>query len=514
MAVTGALEVEAKFRVHPPFELPRLDGERTGVASTDDPVQRELRAVYWDTSDLRLAREGITLRHRSGEGDDKDGWHLKLPVPGARVPDASTGSRDELHAHGPDDRVPDELRDLVTAWVRTAVLGPVATLLTQRTTFVLRDEAGTALVEVTDDLVSVLSSGHVAGRFREIEVEDVGGGTPIIEAVGAVLRSGGAVGGQFVPKVVRALGPQATAEPDPPRPGEISPSDPATFIIRDALRRYTRDLLTQDVVVRRGGDDGVHQMRVAARRLRSALKTFRPLLDRAWADALRLELSWLGNELGGARDSEVVRDRLLADLGRLPADLVIGPVRARLDQDLGGDLVRHQESVLAMLRSERYLALLERLVDAAWEPLTTVAAEAPAGDAISSILTHGWSRLARDVERLDRPSATDPDWHRTRIDAKAMRYACDAVEPVAGGDAQRLSRRLMKLQDVLGEHQDTVMARGVLRTIATAPRGGTVAFTLGLLHARQQEAATRARARFRTLWVEVSRPRHRRWWTT
>jgi inorganic triphosphatase YgiF len=514
VAVRGSLEVEAKFRVHPPFELPRLDGERTGAASTDDPVQRELRAIYWDTSDLRLAREGITLRHRSGEGDDKDGWHLKLPTHGARLPDASTGSRDELHADGPDDRVPDELRDLVTAWVRTAVLGPVATLVTQRTTFVLRDEPGAALVEVTDDLVSVLSSGHVAGRFREIEVEDVGGGTSIIEAVGAVLRSGGAVGGQFVPKVVRALGPQATAEPDPPPPGDISPSDPASFIIRDALRRYTRDLLTQDVVVRRGGDDGVHQMRVAARRLRSALKTFRPLLDGAWADALRAELSWLANELGGARDSEVVLARLVADLERLPAELVIGPVRARLDQDLGGDLVRHQESVLTTLRSERYLALLERLVDAAWEPLTTPAAEAPAGEAVASLLTRGWSRLARDVERLDRPSATDAEWHRTRIDAKAMRYACDAVEPVAGSDARALSRRLAKLQFVLGEHQDTVMTRGVLRGIATSPRGGTVAFTLGLLYARQQEAATRARARFRRLWVEVARPRHRRWWTT
>jgi CHAD domain-containing protein len=514
VAVRRIREVEAKFRVHPPFELPALDGERTGVAASDAPVRRELRAVYWDTTDLRLAREGITLRHRSGEGDGRDGWHLKLPVRGERVPDASTASRDELHADGADDQVPGELRDLVTAWARFAVLGPVATLVTQRTLLVLRDASGSPLAEVTDDLVSVLNAGHVAGRFREIEVEDAGGGLAVLESVGAVLRSGGAVGGEFVPKVVRALGPQATAEADPPPAGEVTTDDPAREVLRGALRRYVRDLLGQDVVVRRGGDDGVHQMRVAARRLRSALKTFRPLLDADWANSLRLELEWLADSLGGARDSEVLLERLLTDLDRLPPDLVLGPVRARLEQVVGGDLVRHNSSVLATLRSERYISLLERLVDAAWEPLTRDAAETPAGTAVPELLSHAWARLARGVDRLDRPSATDEDWHRVRIDAKAMRYACDAVEPVFGRGAKSLSRRLAKLQDALGEHQDTVVARDTLRTIATAPRGGTVAFTLGLLHARQAAAAVRSRSRFRRLWADAERSRHRRWWTT
>src|SRR5690348_12726600 len=80
-------EVEAKFRVHPAFEIPPLAGRATGVAEVGDAVAQELRAVYWDTSDLRLAREGITLRHRAGEGAN-DGWHLKLPVYEATIPDA------------------------------------------------------------------------------------------------------------------------------------------------------------------------------------------------------------------------------------------------------------------------------------------------------------------------------------------------------------------------------------------------------------------------------------------
>jgi CHAD domain-containing protein len=95
-----------------------------------------------------------------------------------------------------------------------------------------------------------------------------------------------------------------------------------------------------------------------------------------------------------------------------------------------------------------------------------------------------------------------------------MRYVCDAVEPEFGRGAKRLSKWLSKVQDALGDHQDTVVARDTLRRIATAPRGGTVAFTLGLLHARQAEAAARSRAEFRRLWVDVARSRHRRWWAT
>src|SRR3954470_16605186 len=118
-------EVEAKFRVHPAYRVPEVAGNAEGVAAIDPPVAQELRAVYWDSSDLRLAREGITLRHRSGEGDG-DGWHLKLPVQEAGLPDASTGVREELHESGTEDGVPTGLHDLITVNVRGAVLGPVA----------------------------------------------------------------------------------------------------------------------------------------------------------------------------------------------------------------------------------------------------------------------------------------------------------------------------------------------------------------------------------------------------
>jgi CHAD domain-containing protein len=510
----SALEVEAKFRVHPPFELPTLSGERTGAASTDAVREEQLRAVYWDTRDLRLAREGITLRHRSGEGAGKDGWHLKLPVREGRVPDASIGGRHEIHVRGETEGIPNQLRDLVTPWVRAEVLGPVATLVTQRSSYLLRDDAGQPLVEVTDDTVSVLSSGHVAGRFREIEVEDRGGGTDAIEAVGAVLRAGGAVGGEFTPKVVRALGPQAAAAPDPPLPEPVSDDEPVRCVIRDVLRRNVRALITHDVEIRRGLPDAVHQMRVSARRLRSALKTFAVLLDPEWAESLRTELKWLADALSGARDNEVLLERLLRQLHKLPDDLIVGPVEARIEKVVGGSLEAGGGQAVETLRSERYVVLLERLVDASWEPMTAPAAEEPARTAVPPLIKKASKKLAKRAARLDALDAANHDWHQTRIAAKQLRYSCDAVEPTFGKPAKVLSQQAEAVQDILGEHQDAVIAADTLRAIATERGGGSVAFTLGLLHARQSDAAHAARAEFWRVWPTASRPRYRRWLST
>lgn len=504
------LEIEAKFRVHPPYRIPDLVGDRTGVATVDPATAQELRAVYWDTADLRLAREGITLRHRQGEGA-KDGWHLKLPVHRGTVPDASTGTREELHAAGAENDIPAELSDLVAVHVRGAMVGPVATLLTTRSVQVLRDADGAPLAELTDDLVSVVNQGHVAGRFREIEVEDLGGGRAVLTAVGEVLRGAGAVGGEFVPKVVRALGPQATADPDPPAPLAVSPDDPASCAVRETLRGYVRQLMAADPAVRRGHDDAVHQMRVAARRLRSALKTFAPLVDLVWATSLREDLKWLADSLGGARDGEVLLARLLGQLDEIPAELQLGPVRARIEQTVGGDLVAARAAAVETLRTERYLALVDRLVDSAWEPLLTEAADAPSGEAVPPLVRAAWDRLSKRAGRLRRRDATDDDWHATRIAAKQVRYACEAVTPIFGRRAKTLAKKAEAVQELIGEHQDAVVAQEVLRRLAAAPRNGGTAFTVGLLHARQQLDIEDARRTWAGVWADASAPKHRRW---
>jgi CHAD domain-containing protein len=291
----------------------------------------------------------------------------------------------------------------------------------------------------------------------------------------------------------------------------VDMSEPAGLALQAILRRYVRAFMAQDPRVRRGEDDSVHQMRVAARRLRSALKTFGPLVDEDWARSLREELAWVADALGGARDGEVLLARLQRALDDLPPELVIATARARLEAQVGGDLVAAQAHAVETLRTERYLALVERLVDAAWDPMTTQPAEAPAADALPDCVASAWRRLARAAAHVERADATDHHWHVARISAKQVRYAAEAVVPFFGKPAKRLAVRAEGIQELLGEHQDAVVACETLRRLATAPRIGNAAFTFGLLYAREQDAIARTRIAFPRVWAEASRPAHRKW---
>jgi CHAD domain-containing protein len=510
-AAKSVRELEAKFRVHSPFEMPAVAGVVPEVVAVDPPKQTTLTAVYYDTADLRLAREGITLRRRSGGNDA--GWHLKLPVVGFTVPDG-TGARDEIQLPDAVD-VPAELRELVTAWVRAGELGPVATLVTERTKLLLRAADGSALAELVDDTVTAEDTSHIQARFREIELEDVGGGAELLASVAAVLQDAGAVAGEFVPKVVRALGPRATAPPEPPLPQSVAPRDPAHDVVAAVLREHTRRLMAEDVRVRRDLPDAVHQMRIAARRLRSAFVAFRPMLDDGWVSSLLGELTWLVRLLGAARDAEVLRDRLLAAASDLPDVAKPDAVRSRL-RDLGdADVAGARAAVLDALNGERYVALLERLIDAATYPRAVDGARRPAGSAVLPIVRTSWAKLARRVARLERDRVDGPryiaDHHRVRIAAKQLRYVCDAVAPVFGDDAVRLSKQAERVQELLGEHQDAVVAAAYVADAVGRPRSGNVAFGLGMMFARQEAIAALAREEFAGVWQEVARPKHRRW---
>ncbi len=509
-------ELEAKFRVHQAFVLPSLEDPTSGIAAVAGPSPVEQRAVYYDTADLRLAREGVTLRQRTGGSDD--GWHLKLPAAadGARaLPDSVAVARDELQLPlTADGEIPARFAELVTVWVRSVPIVPVATLVTERSRYLLYNTDGTTLAELTDDLVRVMDGSHVANRFREIEVEDNGGGVGVLQAVAVALRGAGALGGGFAPKVVRALGDKATVEPDPPRPGRVRPGDPAGAAVEATLRTHVRAFMAHDPGVRRHLDDAVHQMRVSARRMRSALRMFRPLLDHAWAESLRAEIAWVASSLGGARDAEVMQQRLLADFDALPAACVNPRARNRVVELLGGRLAAAEAEVFATMSSTRYTALIDRMVDAASNPATTPAADAPCRTALPPLVSDAWDRLTRQAQRAVLPGAGDDELHATRIAAKRARYVTEAVTPVFGKPARRLAEKAELVQGLLGEQHDAVSAQQVLTELARAPRIGAAAFAFGVMYERERVAADTARAQFVAAWSDVKRRRHRAWLET
>src|SRR5438094_7332160 len=155
------LEREVKLGAGPAFHLPDLQGVVEGVAVAP-PETLRLETVYYDTPDLRLARWGVSLRRRAGEG-----WTLKLPPSkgGAIL------ERDELTFEGNGKKPPEAALEMVRAYVRRSELVPVARLSTVRRRVRLVDASGARVAEVVDDEVSVRDGRRVAARFREIEVE-------------------------------------------------------------------------------------------------------------------------------------------------------------------------------------------------------------------------------------------------------------------------------------------------------------------------------------------------------
>lgn len=495
IAPDAVREVESKLRVHALFRLPDLT-EAVGVERVAPQSVRDLFAVYHDTDDLALFRWGVTLRRR--EGGEDAGWHMKLPVEGA-----SEGVRDELRvplSAGAVGDVPAQLREVVTAFIRGAELMPVVTLRTDRRPYLLYDPDGVAFAELVDDTVSVLDGDEVISKFREIEVEALAPDADLTGPVDLLLAAGATP--STTSKAASALGPATRRPPDVPKAATVTPLDPAGAAVTAHLRKHVRAFLEQDVRVRRDLPDAVHQMRVAARKLRSGLKVFSPMVDLAWSEVLREELKWAAGELGVARDTEVLLERLDAhadDLGDREALLI----RSVMDPQLRHRLAGAREHALTAMRSDRHLRLLDMLVDAAVNPRLVELAEEPCVEVLPPLVAKAWRRLARDVKLLDLEGPAE-SWHEARIAAKRARYAADAVKPVFGQPAADLGSALSLVTEVLGEHQDACVAQDVIREIAALPDvDGETGFALGLLHEYEFEEELHNRLEFRKVWPGV-----------
>jgi CHAD domain-containing protein len=475
----------------PAFHLPDLSGLADGVVPGPEQEMR-LETTYFDTADLRLARWGLSLEH-SGER-----WTLALPNRSAPPI--------ELTFDGAARKPPDEALTLVRAYTRGLPLEPMARLSSWCRRVSLVDAEGRSLAEVVDDEVSVLQGRRVAARFREVEIELQPGGDALLSPLVKRLRQAGAGTADPLPKYLRALGPAAQAEPDVsvlPLPREPTAAD----VVRGALAASVQLVLRHDPLVRVGGDiEHVHQARVATRRLRSHLRTFRPLLDRGWADGLREELGWLAGELGAVRDREVLHERLLGLVAVLPAEDV--PAAAGLAAILETEMEAARVRLLEAMSTQRYFDLLDRLVEAAAQPVLKEEAARPAAETLPAVVRGPWRDLSRGARALGRRSP-DAELHQARILAKRVRYAAEAVAPALGQAAARFGKLAAALQEVLGEHQDSVTMQGWLRTAAGG--GRRRAFVAGELYAMEQVRAEAARGRWPAAWHDLDRRRARDW---
>lgn len=471
------------------------------VASIGKPAVVDLAAVYFDTLDLALLRAGVSLRRRTG-GEDQ-GWHLKLP--------AGTG-RDELRLplESADQDPPTELVERTRGWTRGAPVVAVATVETRRTEQALLATDGRVLAVLADDQVTGtdLESGRSVA-WQEWELELVDEGESLLSAADGLMAGSGIPVSDVPRKILHVLGERLGQRSPLP---EVGPDLPAGRVLQRRLAEQVTELLRRDSQVRAGSAEGVHQARVACRRLRGALATYRPLVDRAVTDPVRAELQWLGRELADARDAKVVGERLAALLDREPPELVDGAARARLARtydERGRVAWAHAHEVVDSGRYFALLATLERLVD---DPPWTDLADGPADEVLRKRVRRDWKRLRRSFsEAADAPDR-DPALHRARKDAKRFRYAAEALEPVYGKDARRLVKAAKRLTSHLGDRQDTVVSRQQLVEIAAeAEAAAEGSFTWGRLHAREQARAERLDRHLDDVWSKVSRKKLRAW---
>jgi CHAD domain-containing protein len=459
------IEREVKLSPGSGFRLQELGGEQLPT--------RVFVSTYHDTPDLRLARHSVTFRHRLEDGTGL--WQLKLPRGAARI---------ELEEPGPPARPPQAMLDLLPAYLRGEELVPIARLRTRR------DVVHLDGAEVVEDSVAVLDAQYVARRFRELEIELLDGDERTLRRLEKALRRAGAESDVDRPKLYRALDLALPEELEPLPPG----ATPGEEIAHAFAENYRR-ILYHDPGTRLGVDpEDLHQLRVATRRLRAFLRGGLPLLDRAWAESLRAELGWLGSTLGPARDLDVLVEHLREEVESLGPDAAAA---RGLLESFDEEREAARAAVVEALSTDRYLRLLDRLDAAADSPRLS-------GEevALASLWWKEWKRAVQAFEALDE-DPPDAELHAARIDVKRARYAAELASAELGRRGEAFVEAAKRLQDVLGEHQDAVVAEARIRDWADgAPEGRLAAGRLVQLE-RSRRAA--ARADWPAAWARLER---------
>ena len=539
MAITSALEIEAKFAVDSSAELPDLT-TLPEIGSVAREEHHELSAIYFDTPDLRLTRAKMTLRRRTGGNDS--GWHIKTPT---------AAGRQELHAPLDDAAdgnyiVPAELLAEIRSLVRNLPLKPIAQVDNKRTEITYADPEGNPVVEFCDDHVtakSFLPAGKET-RWREWEVELTGVAAEAAQAAEApaanapapanllqlcseALIAAGAFPSKSPSKLATALGDSVDNVPLPPsmRESTVEPGSAAAAVIA-ALQTNRDKIIEYDPKVRANEWDSVHQMRVATRELRSHMETFHGIVEGPQIAHIESELKSLAGLLGVARDAEVVEERWQSLLASEDSDVLDEATRDHLAHDMGREYRRAHRHVIGALNSDRYLGLLEELDQLLLDP--PVVADTPAEDTtaedtaatpapedaqpeaepaaheqpahdmetvMANHLGEAYAKLVKRHKKAVKNWSNDEltlherenYFHDMRKAAKKLRYAAEAAGSATNLKTKALYKACKDMQSVLGDFQDSVTSRDKLLELAEAARRrGEDTFGYGLLYQRER----------------------------
>jgi inorganic triphosphatase YgiF len=464
-------ETELKLLVAPGDLGPLRRHPRLRALAQGPPSTRRVLSTYFDTEDLDLLRAGFGLRLRrvgratvqtlKARAAHQAGLFVRgeweAPVRG-RTPDL---------AAIPDAALREELARLVGP-------RPLAARLwtdVRRTRRVLRDEA----FEILCDLdVGEVRTAAQSLPICELELELVRGEPAALFDLAIEIQETLALRPAIEDKAERGfalLGGEGLAARGAARP-ELTPESTLDDALAEIMAACTGQIALHEAAAREGEDpEGVHQMRVAVRRLRSALALFDGVIPDAQSADFEIELRWLADALGEARDLDVFLDETLAPLvAASPGD----PALKRL-REVARELRDERQSALrTALDSPRLPRLLLRLgrwtVARDWraQDLSADSARlfAPARALAGELLARRRRKLRRLGARLEELSPAEK--HRLRIQVKKLRYAAEFFAGLYPQPrTRRAIRRLARLQDVLGHLNDRATADTLLDRVLT-----------------------------------------------
>jgi inorganic triphosphatase YgiF len=479
-------ELELKLSV-PPERLqqllrsPQLKAEGAGRSHT-----RALRNTYYDTPHLTLHERGLALRVR-------EAGHRFVQTVKAGGGASGLFKRREWQqtVAGPkpdlariDDVV---LRELLGDAV--ARLAPVFTAEVRRVTRTIQRGDAVRVEVAIDEGTVVTPKGSVP--ICEIEFELKNGSPDALYELALALNEVAPLHLETKSKSDRGYALLSDSEPAWSRAPALALEANTTGIdaFETILRHHLAHLLANEPAARDGSDpEGVHQVRVALRRLRSVLVLFRPVLPPEAAQRLGEELRWLAGETGPARDLDVFLLELLRPVRKaMPEESDLESLESRA----GAARIGAYERVRAAFDTGRYTALLlevGRLAETrGWlgglAPEMLARLEAPARDFASVLLAERHRKAKKRGRGFAKLSVEDR--HRLRIGLKKLRYAADSFRSLYEGDATAAyMKRLSRLQDVLGHLNDIDIAGRLVETFAreaSAEEAAAVARASGLI---------------------------------
>lgn len=464
-------EIELKFGVSP-AALRALEAAPWLKRMAGGPAKRKrLVSVYFDTRDRALREKGLSLRvRRSG-----DRFTQTVKGPGTLT---RPEWEEKIESARPerDAAKSTPLKAFTKQWGR---LKPLFETDVARTAIAIR--CGNSRIEVAMDRGKV-KTRRAATPIREIELElksgDVAGLYRLARRVAAAtgaeleLRSKAARG--------YALADDTLAQPVRAQklvlPGDVATADGFRAIAFSCLQH----LSANRAAVIAGEPEGVHQMRVGLRRLRTALSLFQELIAGRDLAGIKKDLKWLGGELGPARDYDVFLRKSVVPMKEEGV-----PQAAALESDLAARRKRDFERARRMAQGARYRAILLKtalwLTGGHWalsdDDLQRNRRDRALADTARDILTARYGKVAGKLPKLKELDA--PHRHKLRIAVKKLRYAVGFFESLYGrGKARgRFTERLEDLQDALGRLNDIHVHEDFARKTARLPRRG--AFALG-----------------------------------